>query len=128
MIRPRKPSNVLEMSGAFRKNPKRAIGRTNEPIPSGEIGEPPEHLNERERELWHEFVRECPQGVAKNSDRFALMALCKIAYKIESGGFDLTAADYAMLKTYLQQFGMTPVSRSMVQVKQDDNGNEFSEI
>jgi hypothetical protein len=116
------------LSGAFKHDPKRAIERVNEPIPTGEIGTPPACLNEAEQTIWNRLCHECAPGVMKNSDRTALMALCKITYKVESGGFDLTAADYGQLKAYLQQFGMSPAARSLVQVKQEESGNEFVAI
>lgn len=43
MARPRKPGNVLELKGAFKRNPARGKARENEPKPNGEIGDPPTH-------------------------------------------------------------------------------------
>jgi hypothetical protein len=40
--RPRKPTNLLEMSGALKKNPKRAKAHAGEPRPDGLLSEPPE--------------------------------------------------------------------------------------
>jgi hypothetical protein len=40
--RPRKPTNLLEMSGALKKNPKRGKAREGEPRPDASLGAPPE--------------------------------------------------------------------------------------
>jgi len=39
--RPRKPTNVLAITGAFQKNPKRARERAGEPRPDGRLGDSP---------------------------------------------------------------------------------------
>ncbi|UWZ84642.1 hypothetical protein [Occallatibacter riparius] len=39
--RPRKPTNLLEITGALRKNPSRARARQGEPQPALGLGEPP---------------------------------------------------------------------------------------
>ena len=62
MARPRKPSNVLELKGAFSKNPKRGAARANEPDPVGDIGEAPAYLDENEKACWHEIVKMCHAG------------------------------------------------------------------
>ena len=43
--RPRKPTNLLEITGALRKNPKRARERAGEPRPNGSLGDPPARWN-----------------------------------------------------------------------------------
>ena len=124
MGRPRKPTSILELTGAFDKNPARALKRVNEPIPSGEIGDPPAYFNEFLREIWAELVDEAAPGVMKRSDRKALEAWCQIVAFIRVGAAD--SALFSQNKAYAQQFGMTPAARSLVEVPQEDNGNEFA--
>lgn len=42
MARPRKPTNVLELTGAFKKNPQRA---RQDAEAAGELSAPPPHIN-----------------------------------------------------------------------------------
>ena len=68
MARPRKPSNVLELRGAFNKNPNRK--RPNEPKPIGTVGD--YSLGSVEpAEIWEELKAACPQNVLTQSDRLA---------------------------------------------------------
>ena len=124
MGRPRKPTSILELTGAFDKDPKRAELRVNEPIPSPDVGDAPPYFNDYLRAIWDEIMENAAPGVIKRSDRLALEAWCLIIAQIRCG--IAQAPIYAQHKAYAQQFGMTPAARSMVQVPVDDNGNEFS--
>lgn len=48
--RPRKPTAVLELAGAFKHDPQRK--RNDEPVPTGKPGKAPEYLGEDGAELW----------------------------------------------------------------------------
>lgn len=124
MPRPRTPSALIPFSPGMKKNPKRMEGRQNAPIPTGEIGEPHSSLDESSASVWREFVKECPPGVLKNSDRLALRNYCRIQARLDRGMPQ--QGDEAQARIWLQQFGMSPSSRSNVQVKQEENGNEFA--
>src|SRR3990167_5856327 len=60
MARPRLPTQVLELRGSFRKQKGRRLKRAGEPEPVGELGDPPPHLDEAERELWRELAEHAP--------------------------------------------------------------------
>ena len=62
MGRKRKPTAVLEMSGAFKKNPDR---RRNEPESTGPLGSPPESFSKPEVEAWRVLVERAPTGVLR---------------------------------------------------------------
>jgi hypothetical protein len=124
MGRPRKPTSILELTGAFEKNPNRAILRVNEPIPSNDVGDPPPYFNEYLTSIWNEIIENAAPGVIKRSDRLVIEAWCQIIAYIRCG--IAQAPTFAQHKAYAQQFGMTPAARSLVQVPQDDNGNEFA--
>jgi phage terminase small subunit len=126
MGRPRKPTELILLQGGFKKNPQRAKGRTSEPIPKGLIGKAPDRLNADEAALWDEICEECPPGVLKSSDRKMLENYCRLQAEVNKGR--ATAADFSQVKAYLQQFGLSPASRSLVSVPQEDNGNEFAAI
>jgi hypothetical protein len=44
MSRPRTPTAVLELRGAFKEHPERARERAGEPRPTEPLGEPPKRL------------------------------------------------------------------------------------
>jgi phage terminase small subunit len=71
MPQPRKPSNLLKMTGAFAKNPDRGRARANEPVPTGELGGPPKHLSPAAKKIWHELAKQLPTGVAADCDRLS---------------------------------------------------------
>lgn len=123
MPKPRKPTRVLELSGAFKKDPKRALNRVNEPTPAGDIGPAPDNLDSMVSAFYDEIVHECPKGVLKNSDRFAVISAARLMLKESLG--TATASEIGHLKQYYQQFGMTPASRSLVSIDPDDVPNEF---
>src|SRR5689334_7115055 len=60
MGRPRKPTRVLELQGAFKKDPQRRAARENEPVVTEPLGDPPEGLNEAEVARWNEIREWCP--------------------------------------------------------------------
>jgi phage terminase small subunit len=128
MSRPRKPTQILELTGHFKHDPKRAIARINEPRPSKAIGTPPAYFDDLQISIWDEMVRELPKGVAMNSDAIALESLVLITCKIRLLGVNASTSDFAQQKAFLCQFGMTPAARSLVQIKQEDQANEFSDI
>jgi len=129
MPRSRKPSALLEASGAFDKNPARRRARENEPIPEGPLGDPPsEWLQGADHnlrfqaliEIWNELVGQACFGVLTSSDRFHVEATCYLAYKIRraSAGYGkATSGDFAQLNRNLAQMGLIPSERSRVNGK-----------
>lgn len=113
--RPRKPSNVLEMSGAFRKNPQRRAERANEPQPTAPIGDPPPHLTANAARAWQDIVRLAPGGVLGDTDRlYVEIAAELLAMKRELGVLAMEPAKLNRLETMLGKLGMNPADRSKV--------------
>ena len=109
MSRPRKPTKVLELSGAFERNPNRK--RTSEPKPTGVIGPPPEHMSENEVDVWFELSNAC--FWATDADRqimeLAAILLCRFRADPEFKQMN-------HLLTALGKLGLTPSDRSKVSV------------
>lgn len=126
MARPRKPTNILRLSGAFRKDPQRAAARANEPVPSGPVGEAPTWMTPAERESWEWIVARCAPGVLANSDDgiLEITACLREQFLIRA----LDAKGILLLKACYGELGMTPASRSKVQAKpqQAAEVNEFA--
>ncbi len=128
MARPRKPTNVLDLSGAFKHNPQRLAARANEPKPDGPIGDAPAWMAEDEAEVWREIVSEAPPGVLTNADRGLLGIMATLRVLLCTRQAD--AKDKALLLRCYTELGMTPASRSKVQAKPSDEKpiNAFAAI
>jgi hypothetical protein len=133
MPRARKPTNVLHLAGAFRKNPKRLIDRLNEPKPSGVIGEAPAGTDAEIARCWREVVAEAPPGVLTNADRGVMLLLSMLRLHAEKGDPFVTDKGVVVetVRTYdtkklglllrcYTELGMTPASRSKVHAKAND--------
>lgn len=121
MPRVRKPTSVLQFTGAFAKNPQRAESRKHEPKPTGGIGEPPSRLTDDQKKIWFELVGESLPGVLSNADR-QILELTVRAVEMIRVVYDPKVA--AQLNQYLQQLGMTPAARSKVQAAKDEAKDE----
>jgi phage terminase small subunit len=125
MGKPRKPTALLEASGAFKKNPARGRARENEPVQREKLGPAPRYLSQLQRACWNRIVALCPDGVLKAADEPIVELTAGLWAKSREGM--ATAADCNQLKACLQQLGMTPAARSLVQVVKVEEGNEFDE-
>jgi len=124
MPTPRKPTEVLELSGAFRKDPqrRRPVGPKHE---SG-LGDPPSYLSEAERICWGEIVDNSPPGVLTQGERWIVEIAVMLMAKKRTVG--LTAAEIAQLVKTMCLLGLTAVDRSRVVVEKDDKPSEFAEF
>jgi hypothetical protein len=55
MARPRKPTALLELRGAFKHDPKRKKTRQNEPLVTTPLPDPPENLRPDISEAWRQM-------------------------------------------------------------------------
>lgn len=133
--RPRKPTAILEMSGAFKKDPQRRDARAAEPIPQGPIGEPPEHLNDIEKAAWGAFIEETPPGVLTIADRALLTQASKLRAALDLGTFQTESGRLNAEKLFLSmltRIGATPADRSRIHAAAPGNvveaADEFKAI
>lgn len=110
MGRPRIPSNVLELKGAFDKNPQR---RREDPKVEAGLGAPPDYFNEAESEIWREIEASAPEGVLARSDRIAVEMLVSLLVKFRARE-SLKAAERAHMLNLLSRLGLTAADRSRV--------------
>lgn len=120
MPRPRKPAKVLELSGAFRKNPARKKAREGELKIGTPLGPPPEEWvekapnSQRCKELlqaWHQILAQDVLGVLNISHRVLVENTCYLMYKIRqaSRGYGkATSGDFAQLNSNLGCMGQRP--------------------
>ena len=115
--RPRTPSNILQLRGAFKKDPKRGRERENEPEPKAGIGPAPAHFHEDEVLAWDYLVGIAPIGVLGDSDRAYLEIAAELfALKRRIGIEAMDSAKLNRLETMLSKLGLNPSDRSHVKV------------
>lgn len=138
MPRPRKPAKVLELSGAFKKNPQRRRAREAELRVSSGLGAPPrEWVESKEHngrcrdliELWDQIIAQDILGVLNVSHRMLVENTCYLMWKIRranAGYGKATSGDSAQLKANLAAMGQTPIDSQRVaeavRIPQRDDG------
>jgi hypothetical protein len=125
MARPRTPTEVLELRGAFKRNPKRTrdVGAKAD----RGLGHAPIHLTDTEVECWREIVGNCAGGVLTSADRIIVEMAARLVSRFRADW--LTGAEMSTLKSCLTELGWTPASRSKVAApKKDDVPSEFAEF
>lgn len=123
MARPRTPTNVLELRGAYVKNPQRK--RKAEPKPTAGIGlfsEGPTDL----AAIWNEVVAQTVPGVMTVSDRLALELVCRLLAEIRQHPGELSVGKVTALCNLLGRFGLTPADRSKVAAPEAEKEDEWS--
>jgi len=129
MARPRKPTKILQLSGAGKRNPGRLAARGEEPEPDPGLGDPPEFFDEADRARWAELQVIVPAGVLTRMDRPAAELLCRLWSKSRRN--ELKPAQETLLASLFGKFGLTPSERSKVSGGPKDRkptGNPFRHL
>jgi len=144
MARPRTPTNILALKGAYKKDPQRLKERENEPENTKPIGEP-KHLTGLEIEFYNEIIDSTIDGVLGAADRIAveqaaiLLVSCRNLRTVEKviteAGEDkvvnipvpASPAEKNQLFKYLGQFGMLPADRSKISIAKPKKKNAFDD-
>lgn len=122
--RPPKPTKLLELTGAFRKNPARKRAREGEPQ-SGDIGGPPAkwmifhpdlgfQRAEKLRALWDSCLRMWPW--MEYADRDALEDYCRWKLELDEGR-KLSGAEISAMKSTRSELGGTGSGRARLGVR-----------
>ncbi len=76
------------------------------------LGGPPKSFTDEQKNLWREFAKVVPGGVATYADRWAVeIVVCTMA-KFRAG--TISGAERGQLTSLLSRFGLTPADRSRV--------------
>lgn len=131
MPRPRKPTAILELNGAFKHDPQRRATRTNEPKVEGSpelIAVVPKHTKFEDLKLqcFENIVANMPLGVLGKNDSVWLSITCGLLAKEILG--IITPPELGHLLKCLSKLGMNPADRSLVSAKQEKKGNAFADI
>jgi hypothetical protein len=106
--RPRKPTAVLALNGAFERNPNRA--RIDEPVPTTTLGAAPKWLAVTAVSIWDEMAAE---GFwLTGADRFLLEVAATHLDRFRRGAAD--SKDVGQLITVLNKLGFGPAERSKI--------------
>lgn len=129
MARQRKPSNVLELRGAFKKDPQRR--RKTLQVPDSPFGDPPDNFDELQRQAWLEILELAPPEVLKRSDRVQVELLASLIAEFRAARYAFPASKIGHLRLMLGSLGMTPASREgfgLVNLADNKAGGRFSEF
>lgn len=77
----RKPTAMLEATGAFQKNPQRRRERANEPTWNGPVGDPPDWFDRHLAQVWSELEAHAAPGVLARSDSLLLEITSVLLFK-----------------------------------------------
>lgn len=116
MGRPRTPTAVLDMTGAFREHPERKADRAGEPTGLPGVGDPPKHLTPREADIWNELAGYCAKGVLTVMDRPLLEQVCQLMARSRDRRKKMNGTERGMLVKCLSLMGMTPSDRSRLNI------------
>ena len=84
MSRPRTPTAVLELRGAFKNHPERARERAGEPRPTDPLGDPPKRLKPADKAAWREMQE---HGFwLTSADQFMVEIAASLMAKHRGGG------------------------------------------
>lgn len=121
MPRPRTPLREAEATGAIAKNPSRYRGRKSAPKPEGPLGDPPNHFDDVQRDLWHELVGTVPLGVLTSADRILVELTTTLLVKLRDG--TIKPVEIGHLRASLGSMGLTPADRTRVKAADGDDQN-----
>lgn len=117
--RPRKPTKLLELAGAFKHNPDRAKDRAEEPQPDAPMSAtPPGYMSARAKKIWIEWFAVAPPGVMFASDQFSFEQFCELYARCRARRFLVDNKDLMRLEAMYARFGMTPADRTRIKVAQ----------
>jgi phage terminase small subunit len=130
MARPRKPTKLLAITGGYDKNPGRlSATRGDEPFEQRALGEPPPHLDAKQRVTWAEIERIAPEGVLTHADRLIVEIAAVLLARFRRCGELMPIVEVTRLQSILGELGLTPAARSkVVPVGGRNNRNRFAGI
>ena len=124
MAQPRKPTETLELTGAFKKNPQR---KRTSPKSSEPIGDPPQTLSIQSQACWHELVGLAAPGVMTGADRIALEILSVLLAQFREDPMEFGPPRLLRMEQLLAKFGMTPADRSRIhEAAEEKEENPFA--
>lgn len=120
MGRPRKPTRILEITGAAKNHPARIAARGNEPQIKSSIGKAPEYLTSYAADKWDEIVSDPDYGqVLNSSHRETLGHYCLLYGRFvedAKGDAPMSSSERQTFHSLAMQLGRTPAAQSKVSI------------
>src|SRR5690349_11656337 len=107
--RPRKPSNVLELRGTFKKDPQRR--RTPVKAPEGPFGAAPDRFDDEQRACWDEILGLIPPAILAKADRVQVELLATLLAEFRQAYYAFPAQKIGHMRILLDGLGMSPSGR-----------------
>ena len=126
MPRPRTPSALLELRGAYRTHPER---RRQDAAGAGPFKrEPPERLPPAIADAWRHIVERLPTVAITSTDEIAVEVAARLLALTWAG--DADPKIFAQLLQWLGHLGMTPQARTKLPTKPaaDSARNPFVDV
>ena len=122
----RKPTNVLQLNGAFAHDPKR---RRVDPLPNGPIGAAPRQGAMTFAKAWDYLVRCAPDGVLFDRDRVWLELAAALFVEYRNHGIaEMHPAKLSRLTSMLASLGMSPADASRVHANPKPVRGDFDDF
>jgi hypothetical protein len=115
MSRPRTPTAVLALRGAFTRNPSRLKDRKYEPIVTTPLPEPPKYLTTAATEAWLEMKSWGYWLTSADQFLVAIAATLMARYRID----ELKSGDVSLLIGLLGKIGFSPKERGALNLPTD---------
>jgi hypothetical protein len=120
----RKPIEILELNGSFKKDPNRRPKGTR-PTTTTPLGHPPAYFTKEEVACWRELGVMFVQLLCQ-SDRWIVEAACLLMAKTRRR--EATSAETGRLMNCISLMGGTPADRSRVSVAPTEDTDPFAEF
>lgn len=126
--RPPKPTNLLELSGAYKKHPERRKQRANEPQPvSGALSPFQDMEGKTQSQAWDLLMVCIPPELLTPTEWPVIYEMSRLMFL--SWNDACTASERHLLAAYFGKFGMTPSDRARIQVSQEKKPqNRFADL
>jgi hypothetical protein len=107
MGRPRTPTGLLELRGAFKNHPSRLKDRKHEPVVLTGLPEPPRYLDSAPAAMWQEMKS---RGFwLTSADKFLVEIAATLMAKYQAD--NLKSGDVSLLISLLGKIGFSPNER-----------------
>jgi hypothetical protein len=124
MPRVRKSAAIMEISGAYSKNPKR---RRRDVEAAGAIGPWGDLHSTTPSEVWGELVASVPPGLLTRADRWSLEYAVRLMVELRRDPANFPASRGSLLVNLLGKLGCLPASRHQMNAPEPKDKDDPAE-
>ena len=124
MARPATATAILQLRGAFKKDPQRR--RPNEPeVTAPFVFDPPAHLSESSADCWREIAGIAPAGVLTAADVLVVEMLADLLADYRREPSAMAPVKLGHMRQMLRSLGLDPSGRASLVVPKKPDGGRF---